>query len=377
MKAIISSNTCRDTYFSKTLISDLQNAGIEVLAFTNVDESLDKLEGLCKVITTSFNPRGTSPFNEYAVLQEYKKLYKREKPDIVLNYNAKPVIYGGIAAHQLNIPSITNMTGLGKVYLKPSLLQNLMTFLYKKALRAPKAFTFFVNPDDKGLFLEKKIVREKACAVLPGRGVNLSFYKSSGKKKQDNITRFVFAGRLLVSKGLEDYLVAAKKLKQKYGEQVSFAVCGNFENAKKGDKDFISKENLQKYVEEKIIKYEGFVVDMKSYIDEFCDCMVLPSYYREGVPRVLLQAIALSKAVIGCDSAGTREPIFDGENGYLCKKQNPEDLAEKMERFFLLSENEKNKMFQNARQIAEKHFDEKIVSQRYLQKINELCKIKN
>lgn len=374
MKAIISSNTCRDTYFSKTLIQDLQAAGVEVIAFTNADESLEKLQAVCKVITTNYNPRGTSPLKELSVLAQYRRLYKAEKPDVVLNYNAKPVIYGGIAAKKLHIPSISNMTGLGKVYLKPSLLQNFMSFLYRKALRAHTAFTFFVNPDDQAVFLQKRIVSENACAVLPGRGVNLDYYKTAGKPKNSDCIRFVFAGRLLVSKGLDDYLQAAKLLKEKYGDNVSFAICGSFENTKKADPDFIEKSALDRYVSEGIVTFEGFVLDMKTYIDESCDCMVLPSYYREGVPRVLLQAISLSKAIIGCDSAGTREPVFDGENGYLCQKQNPHDLAEKMERYVLLSDAQKAAMSKRAREIAEKYFDEKIISQRYLELIKSFCR---
>lgn len=374
MKAIISSNTCRDTYFSKTLIQDLQAAGVEVIAFTNADESLEKLQAVCKVITTNYNPRGTSPLKELSVLAQYRRLYKAEKPDVVLNYNAKPVIYGGIAAKKLHIPSISNMTGLGKVYLKPSLLQNFMSFLYRKALHAHTAFTFFVNPDDQAVFLQKRIVSENACAVLPGRGVNLDYYKTAGKPKNTDCIRFVFAGRLLVSKGLDDYLQAAKLLKEKYGDNVSFAICGSFENTKKADPDFIEQSALDRYVSEGIVTFEGFVLDMKTYIDESCDCMVLPSYYREGVPRVLLQAISLSKAIIGCDSAGTREPVFDGENGYLCQKQNPHDLAEKMERYVLLSDAQKAAMSKRAREIAEKYFDEKIISQRYLELIKSFCR---
>lgn len=375
MKAVISSNTCRDTYFSKTLIQDLQANGIEVVAFANADESLEKLQALCRVITANYNPRGTSPRRDLSLLKQYVNLYKTEKPDVVLNYNAKPVIYGGIAAKKLSIPSISNMTGLGKVYLKPSLLQSIMSFLYRRALRADGAFTFFVNPDDQAVFLKKRIVTEKTSAILPGRGVNLEYYKTAGKPKQTNCTRFVFAGRLLISKGLDDYLQAAKLLKEKYGSKVSFAICGNFENAKAADPDFIDKAMLERFISDGIVKFEGFVTDMKTYIDEACDCLVLPSYYREGVPRVLLQAISLSKAIIGCDSAGTREPVFDGQNGYLCQKQNPKDLAEKMERYLLLTDDERNAMSKKAREIAEKYFDEKIISQRYLELIQKLKRL--
>jgi len=142
--------------------------------------------------------------------------------------------------------------------------------------------------------LKKRIVTEKTSAILPGRGVNLEYYKTAGKPKQTDCIRFVFAGRLLISKGLDDYLQAAKLLKEKYDSKVSFAICGNFENAKAADPDFIDKAMLERFISDGIVKFEGFVMDMKTYIDEACDCLVLPSYYREGVPRVLLPGVSLS-----------------------------------------------------------------------------------
>lgn len=376
MKIILVTNICRDLYYSKALIQDFVASGWEVTVFANPDDTVPLMEKICAYKPVHFFPRGTNVFSEWKLLRLLKALLKAEKPDCVLLFNAKPVIYGGLAARSLGIPALVNMTGLGRVYLKKSLLQSLLSFLYSRVLRARHTFTFFANPDDRALFLKKGIVLDSNSVVVPGTGVDIQYYKRTMPLEQadicEKITRFVYAGRLLVSKGLVEYLNASRQLKRIYGDRVSCAVLGKFEDTITDDADVISQSFVDEYIQDGSIVYEGFITDIKTYLETKADVVVLPSYYREGVPRILLQAMALECALIGADTPGTRVPIFDGKNGFLCRPKDTADLLQKMISYLNLTQDEKYTMRKTSRLLAETHFDEKRVIQLHKEKITEL-----
>lgn len=376
MKIILSTKAEQDIYNRKNLIKALQKENHEIIAVTKKDKYDDKVTAELKIKVIDMDVKNTkkSIFGDLKLLKQYKKIFKQEKPDIVLNFNIKPDIYGCMAASKLKIPSINNITGLGQAFEKKSVIRYIVKRLYKKAFSYRHSFVFFQNPDDRQIFLKSRLVKEHKTELLPGSGVDTEFFnpaKQPPKLNAENkkALRFAFIGRFVLSKGIKEYIEAAKKIRGKYPFTVFYAV-GNIEE---NEKNFISKEEILKAHEENTIEYCGVLTDIRRFLHNSVDCVVFPSYYREGVPRVLLEGGAMSKPLIACDSAGTREPIINGKNGFLCKPANSKDLTEKIESFILLSGEEKKEMGRASRNIMETTFSDKIVIEKYLNRIYNLA----
>lgn len=370
-KAVISANISSNIYTRSKIIYVLQNMGYDVHAVCSFDGYDEKLRSELSVEPhyVKIDTRKKNPFEDIGLFFSYIKLYKTIKPDIVITFTIKPDIYGGIAAGLCRIPVISNVTGLGKAFEKVSILSFVSGFLYKIAFSYKNNFVFFQNIDDKKLFFDKKIIKsEERTGLLPGSGVDIEFFNSditAAKKIIPTKIEFSFIARLILTKGIREYITAAKKIKEKYPDCL-FHVVGNFvEN----DIDFISKKELDRAVSENIIIYHGFLHDIRTFLAEHTDCLVFPSYYREGVPRILLEGAAMKKPLIAADSIGTREPIVDGRNGFLVIPRNSDDLAEKMTNFLNLSLEQKLRMGEQSRKIAEEYFSDEIVAERYRERI--------
>ena len=374
MKILLSANTSKEIIARKKLIKRLFETGHSLYAICVLNEKdCSLLEDLnIKVFSIKFNPRAKNPFDDIKLFLTYKKLFKQISPDVVLSYNIKPNIYGALSAKVLNINIIANITGLGKIFDRESLIQKLVCCLYRKAFNFEKCFVFFQNDDDRKLFLSRKIIRiEDKTDVLPGSGVDLDFFSPKAIKNNSSpqkIIRFSFLGRLIVSKGIRLFIEAANIISKKYDFCI-FNIAGSYIE---DDPDFIQKEELKKATQNKAIVYYGQVDDVRTFLAEHTDCVVFPSYYREGVPRVLLEASSMGKPIIVSDSVGTREPCKDGENGFLVKSQNVDDLVEKISVFLALDEKAKEKMGIASRHIAEKCFSDEIVIEKYLNQIQSI-----
>ena len=374
MKILLSLNTSKEIVARKKLVKKLLDVGHSLYAVCSLNEKdAPLLKSLnIKVFSIKINPRAKNPLNDIKLFFTYKKLFKKISPDIVLSYNIKPNIYGAMATKTLGINIIANITGLGKIFDRDSLLQKLVCKLYRRAFNFEKCFVFFQNNDDRKLFLDKKIIKNEAKTdVLPGSGVDLTFFnpaaiEKSSKKKE--YVEFSFLGRLMVSKGLRLFIEAANIISKEYASCV-FNIAGSYIE---GDVDFIQKEELEKASQNKKIMYYGQVEDVRTFLAEHTDCVVFPSYYREGVPRVLLEAASMGKPIIASDSVGTREPCKDGENGFLVKIKNVEDLVKKMRAFLTLDEKTKEDMGIASRRIAEKYFSDEIVIEKYINQIENI-----
>ncbi len=372
MKVLFSANKAFEILTRKKIIKTLKDMGHEVICLAQKDSNekvlIEKYQ--VKFIPIHIDTRTTNPLNDINLLKTYKNIYKEISPNIILSFGIKPNIYGGIVSKKLNITSISNITGLGKVFEKRNLLAVIVENLYRKAFKNNKNFIFFQNNDDRNLFLKHKIVKESYSDILPGSGVDLEYFKADTEKINENKEniQFAFLARLLISKGIRDYINAAEIVKEKIPD-TEFHVAGY---TRKKDKDFINENEIRIAEEKGIIKYHCYVRNTKKFLAESTDCLVLPSYYREGVPRILLEAASMGKPLIGANSVGTKEPIQDGINGYLVEKNNAEDLAEKMIKFINLSANEKKEMSKQSRRIVEERFSDEIVLKKYINKINEL-----
>jgi len=297
---------------------------------------------------------GTNPLKDLKTLKSLRKILADEKPNKIFAYNAKTVIYGGIAAHKEKIPIYSLIAGLGSVFMgkgfKNKLIQKVLSIGYSKSLRNCEN-VFFQNKDDVKTFIEKKMVRENQIVMLHGSGVNLEKFTV---QKLPDIFGFLYIGRLIRDKGIFEYLEACKIVKKQHPE-VRCLLVGPFDS----NPSALKIEELQPYIDDKIIEYFGEQKDVRPYLAQ-CNVFVLPSY-REGTPKTVLEAMASYKAIITTDAPGCRETVIDGENGYLVPIKNSVELAKRM---IELYENPEliSKMATCGRRMAEQLFDVKKIN---------------
>ncbi len=310
----------------------------------------------CRLIDVKLQRHGKNPMQDLGVLKRYKAVLKAEKPDIVLTYTIKPNIYGGIACARGNVPYVANITGLGTAVENQGVLQKITVMLYRYGLRKAQT-VFFQNTENEEFFAKRRIAMGKH-RMLPGSGVNLSFYKMLPFPEGDTV-EFVFIARIMQEKGIDQYLDAAKYIRKKY-PYTRFHVCGFCEQH--------YEKTIQELHRQGVIIYHGMVKDMRK-IYETVQCTVHPTYYPEGLSNVLLESAASGRAIITTDRAGCREVIEDGVNGFLVKKQDSADCIEKIERFLSLSLEQRRQMGRNGRKKVEREFDRRIVIDRYLEEL--------
>ncbi len=321
-----------------------------------------KIEKEFEYYDINISRKGTNPFVDLKTMYNFYKVYKEIRPDIILHYTAKPNIYGTIAASLLGIPVINNIAGLGTLFIRQSMVTEVVKKLYRfSQKRASKVF--FQNPDDMNLFIGSNLVAREKSGLLPGSGVDLKKFKPINKEKDDSKFRFLLISRLLKDKGILEYIEAIKIIKNKY-QNVEFEILGAID---KGNKTAISKEMLQNWIDDGLISYLGVIDNVQNVIAD-ADCVVLPSY-REGTPRSLLEASAMEKPIIATNAVGCKEVVDDGINGYLCEVKNSVDLADKLEKMLALSDAERKNMGKKGREKVLKEFDEKIVFEKYLESI--------
>jgi glycosyltransferase involved in cell wall biosynthesis len=351
--------------FRKGLVSALQDRGYRVVVVAPEDDHSGEVRALgVDYIPLKMDKQGLSPAQDLLLLARYYRILNDVKPDVFLGYTPKPNIYGSIACHLLGIPVINNVSGLGTAFIKEGWLTRLITSMYSVAFRRSRT-VFFQNPDDLDLFLSLGVVQAHRARLLPGSGIDLSRFRSGSFPQQAGGFRFLLVARLLWDKGIGEYVEAARHLR----EEVPEVRCQLLGFADVENRTAVSREQVQKWVEEGVVDYLGHAADVRPFIAA-ADCIVLPSY-REGLPRVLLEAAAMAKPLIATDVPGCRHLVQDGKNGFLCAVRSAESLAEAMLRMARTSAEERQRMGAFARGNVEEEFDERIVIERYLLAIDE------
>jgi len=369
--------------FRVGLLEALQKEGYKIVTIAPRDEYSEKLEALgFEYHNIDINNKGTNPLEDAKLMYAFYKLYKKIAPDVLLQYTIKPNIYGSMAAGMLGIPVISNISGLGTVFLNDSFSSKIARFLYKLALKVPKK-VFYQNAHDRALFIDSNLVKEEKTDLLPGSGIDTEKFKPLEGQVTDSQKplQFLFIARLVRDKGIEEYVQAAqilsatgyglgvtKEQEQKNYKKLEFCILGAFYP---GNPTAISEDEMKAWEEEGSVKYLGVSDDVKSLIAE-ADCIVLPSY-REGLSRVLLEAGSMAKPIITTNVPGCREVVDDGINGYLCEVKDADSLAEQMEKMILLSDDQRIEMGKKGREKVIREFDEKIVIEKYKEAIGELC----
>lgn len=368
MRIAIVINTAWNIYnFRVGLIRFLQSKGHEVIAIAPNDSYVSALNELgVEYYNLPIEAKGTNPITDFISLFKIIKVYKQAKPDIILHYTVKPNIYGTFVAKWLRIPSISNVSGLGFLFIDKTIASIIGKLLYKIAFYFPEK-VFFQNEDDRKLFIENNIVAKNKTDVLPGSGINLEKYKPIQIPSSDNFVFLVIA-RLLINKGLREYAKAAEVIKNKFADKkIEFWLIG-FEEP--DIKIGIPKSELELWQKNGWINYLGHSDNVQEYIKQ-ADCMVLPSY-REGTSRTLLESIAMGKPIITTNVPGCREVIH--ENGILVEAKNYESLADAFELMLSKTEEELAEMGTNSRKIAEAKYDENIVFNKYIEIIESIQK---
>ncbi len=296
-----------------------------------------------------------NPFQDLRLLFEFIRLYRKYKPDLIIHYTVKPNIYGGLAARMLGIPSMGVITGLGYSLMHEGWINHMTRFLYKLSLPHHRK-VIFENNDDKLLFEKAGLITAAKSVSIKGCGVDTTFFSPNGGGRTEGIITFTFIGRLLYDKGVKEFIEAAQMLK-KQNQKIQFWLIGEIDRE---NPSAVRNDDLMKWVRDPSIHYHGATDNIRKYIER-SDCIVLPSY-REGMPRVIMEAMSMERPVITTDTAGCRETVDEKVNGYMVPVRDREALARAMNEFIQLDSVARINMGKAGRIKVLNEFDDRIIA---------------
>lgn len=340
--------------FRKELIEELLKENEVYISLPNDTLVPLLIDKGCKFIDTYVDRRGINPITDLKLLLNYVSIIRKVKPDLVITYTIKPNLYGGIVSRFLNVPYAMNITGLGTAFQKENFIKKLVCFLYKIASKKAKV-VFFENKENKEVFISNKLIKKEQAYQLNGAGVNLEEYPFTSYPDKEE-TRFLFIGRVMKEKGIDELFEVASKIKEEYSN-VFFDIVGPMEDNYKDVLDDLSNRE--------IIEYHGFQSDVKPFIEK-SHCYVLPSYH-EGMANTLLECASMGRPLITSNIHGCKEAI--NNNGFVCNVQDREDLYLKIKEFIDLSYEDKKQLGINSRKYIEEVFDKKKVVEETIRRL--------
>lgn len=349
--------------FRREIIEALVEKGCKVILSCPEHHRLDYFRKMQNVIIedVSIDRRGTNPVKDIKLIWDYYRMFRRQRPDVICAFTIKPNVYGSMAADMLGIPHINNITGIGSGYKNGGLVRRIVTLLYKVALRKSR-MVFFQNKVNLQTALESGMVKRDArFRMIPGSGVNLEYFPYKEKESNDTIV-FNYIGRVMKDKSVDDYLAAARSIREKY-PQTLFNVIGFVE---KSEEHY--KKELELLEKEGIVHYCGNVDDVRPLIYSSA-AIIHPSSYGEGISNVLLETAACGRVCITTKVEGCRDCVDDSVTGFVYPAGNVEALCECIERFIHLSHTQRVEMGRAGRKKVEREFDRRKVVEAYLQEI--------
>ena len=362
MKILILANNDVGLYkFRKELIQELIRQGNRVIVSLPDGELIPDIRKLgVKVILTDVDRRGINPLTDLKLLIRYFRMEVTLKPDLVITYTIKPNVYGGIVSRFLHIPYAENITGLGTTFQTENLVKKLVCFLYKIGSKRAKV-VFFENEENKQTFIDNHLIREEQACKLNGAGVNLDEYPYTEYPDENEPIRFLFIGRVMKEKGVDELFEAARRIKKEYPD-VLFDIVGPMED------EYSSV--IEKLEEDGIITYYGYQKDVRPFIAR-CHCFVLPSWH-EGMANTLLEAGAMGRPLITSRIHGCMEAVENDVSGFLFEQKSFEDLKRGMRNFAELSYQQRRTMGLAGRMRMEVMFDKKKVVEKTIEKLNDI-----
>lgn len=350
MKFLVITNHSYMLYqFRTELLLKLKEYGEVVISMPFKGHHDDFVSMGFKCIDTKLDRRGVNPVEDLGLYRFYKKLMKEEKPDIVITYSIKPNVYAGFLCRKMKIPYFVNVQGLGTAFQSQPMAL-IATQMYKTGLKKARA-VFFENQFNADEFVNRHIIPREKEVVLNGAGVNLELYQFKPYPSEENGIHILYLGRIMKEKGIEETFAAMERLKPKYGDKVVFDVVGFFEDE--------YKERVEQLQKDGIIVFHGFQPNPRPYYASAH--AVVQASYHEGMNNVLLEGAATGRALITTDIPGCREAVEEGVNGFLCKKQDVDTLADCIEQFLNLTTERRKGMGEAARKKMENEFDKKMI----------------
>ena len=348
-------------HFRSGLVRGLVDHGYRVVVAAPDDGYGDRVVRLgAEFLPLPVNSSGTSIHEDAKLFLRFRTIIRKLEPYAFLGFTAKPNVYGSLAAQLSGVKVINNITGLGTVFIKRSMLTVVVAGLYRLALRNSST-VLFQNSEDLKFFVAKGIIPRSKADRVPGDGVDLDRFKPSRSARRPGPFRFLLIGRLLWDKGVGEFVAAARIVRGTH-PNVAFQLLGP---VGVDNKTAIPAETLAQWIEEGVIEYLGQSEDVRPAL-RLADCVVLPSY-REGLPRTLLEGSAMGKPLIATDVPGCRDVVIDGETGLLCDARSAEALAEAMKRMLKLPPQQRSEMGRRGRAHIEANYGEGLVVAKYLE----------
>ncbi len=357
--AISTNSTWNFVKFRSGLGKSLLKKNHKVFLLSKNDKYKKYIPKNIKFIEIPINRSPISLINDLLLIFFFLRIFKKYKIDLFCGFSHKINIYGGFACKLKNIKCILNLTGLGTAFINNNFLKKII-FLFYKSIKFKKSFFLFQNNDDKNLFINNKTLDKENCFLVPGSGIKI-VKKKIKKLNKRNYIIFTFIGRLLIHKGILEFLDAAKKITELHVKKnIYFNIIGDTD---KSNITSISKSLILKYKKNTKINFLGFKENVNKYIVK-SDCIVLPSY-REGLPRVILESLLLERPVITTNVPGCNRIIKNNFNGILCNSRSNFSLKNAMNKFINLPKYKRKIMGINGRKFVENEFNEKRVIDTY------------
>jgi len=355
----------------KGIALSAQKNGYDVTVVTKDTGKKQYIEALgLKVIDLPMNRSGQNIIEELYTCWFLYRFYRREKPDIVHHVGLKTILWGTLAAKLAKVHGVVNaVSGLGIFFSEEntSLVSKLLPRVLRFSHHRKNLAVIFQNEEDKGLFLKNRIIKEEQAFMIKGSGVDLNQYCYTSELESQKI-KVLLTARMIVEKGVFVLVDAALKLKEKYRDKVEFLLCGGLDDNPKA----IKEEELKSVCDGRYIQWLGYRTDVLELLKS-CHIVAFPSYYKEGLPKSLIEAAAVGRPIVTTNSIGCKETVVDGYNGYLIPVKDSDTLAEKLNLLFE-DENLRQNMGRNSRILAEKDFSIENVIHRHLEIYSQLSK---
>lgn len=357
---ILDNNDLTIYNFRKEFIERLIQEKYQVYIISPYGERIEYFIDLgCKFLEVSINRHGKNPFEDFKLLNYYRKKINEIKPDIVLSYTIKPNIYGGIACRITKTPYIANITGLGTGLQNKGFIQKILVSLYEIAFKKISCI-FFQNKENQQFFLDRNISKNKQ-RIIPGSGVNIYHHEFKRYPPNNGMIKFLFMGRITKDKGIEELIEAAKIIKSQYSN-IEFDVIGPYE------KDYA--EEINRLEDMDVIKFHGMQKNVLPFIKD-CNAVILPSYH-EGMSNTLLEAASTGRPILASNINGCKEIFTEEITGLGFECECTESLVETIKKFINLTYAEKKMMGSKGREKMKKEFNRDIVIDAYMEEIDQV-----
>ena len=348
--------------FRKELIVFLNNHGYEIGVIVGDDEFISDIKKLgVETFLVPFENRSINPFKTFGLVRKFKKIIETFNPEIIFTFQIKPNIFGSKAAAKASQVPVFNMVeGLGDPFQPKSFVERIIRLfvikLYKKSFRLSKA-VFFLNKSDKKEFIDRKIVDEQKCVLIPGIGIDVSSFTPSFDFPKKH--KVLYIGRLIKNKGIFEFCEIAR-LVRKTRNDIDFEIYGS--------ESQVTTTDLRSYFNDNSVSYCGYSTDIKDIIKK--SSILLSTSYREGFPRTILEAMALGRPTIASNVIGNRDIVVDGVTGYLIDKDNLNSFAEKI--IELVDNREMMiKLGKQARKLCEEQYNSDKINEMILKVISQ------